>query len=44
MQTNNRTAITNTSYGNPLTQDGINLYWSIYKNLEKELIALTDII
>ena len=40
--TNNQTAITNTSYGNLLTQDGINLYWSIYQ-YDKDNIELVPV-
>ena len=34
----------NNSYGAALTQDSIDVYWCIYKNLEKEVVGLTDVI
>lgn len=37
-------AIDKTIYGTPLTQETVELYWCVYKNLEKEVIALTDVI
>ena len=34
----------NNSYGAALTQDSIDVYWCIYKNIEKEVVGLTDVI